>query len=446
MVKKAIPHLKLDQANPGTLHRLDELATEYMRVVQVDVDWMIRHQVQEPDKYVAIPEQDVATPLSDRWQRCAWQQACGIVRSWYANGRENPPALRTMCIQANANVVLIEPSETPAFDFWLGISTLEAGKPVRVPVSLYRRAGETLAEFPKLCTGVTLNRREGQWYATFVVERRGPKAKPSEVVGVDMGMVNIVSTSTGQRYGQISPQLRERVERATEKRRRKQKLNACLKHKGQPTVDLRDHRAEAFARNEIGRALNQMLDDLPEGAAVAMERLSVADLRLKSRLMNRALRAAQLGYVRDKLKFKLDERGIRYRSVQPAYSSQQCSHCGFTSPMNRRSQAEFCCLWCGYVANADENAASNIAERFGDGELNALPFRDVETTLALRFMRSLGERRRLPDARSASAGLELHVPSESSIPRNVPRGKEVVIERGFLTVNQPGQDPCHSCL
>ena len=86
-----------------------------------------------------------------------------------------------------------------------------------------------------------------------------------------------------------------------------------------------------------------MLDDLPAGAAVALERLSVRDMRFKSRQMNRDLRAAQLGYVRDKLKFKLDERGIRYRSVQPAYSSQQCSQCGFTLPLNRRSQAEFRC-------------------------------------------------------------------------------------------------------
>ena len=65
--------------------------------------------------------------------------------------------------------------------------------------------------------------------------------------------------------------------------------------------------------------------------------------------------------------------------------------------MNRRSQAEFRCLWCGYEANADKNAASNIAERFSDEELNTLPFRAVETILAIRFMR------RLPDARSASA-------------------------------------------
>jgi transposase len=128
---------------------------------------------------------------------------------------------------------------------------------------------------------------------------------------------------------------------------------------------------------------------------VALERLSVKDMRAnakhspKSREMNRALRASQLGYARDKLKFKLDERGIRYRSVQPAYSSQQCCRCGFTFSMNRRSQDTFVCLWCGYTANADENAASNIAERFGDEELNAVPFRQVETVLAIRFMRSL---------------------------------------------------------
>jgi hypothetical protein len=42
----------------------------------------------------------------------------------------------------------------------------------------------------------------------------------------------------------------------------------------------------------------------------------------------------------------------------------------------------------------------SLAERFGDEELNSLPFRDVETLLALRFMR------RLPDARNASAGLD----------------------------------------
>jgi len=90
-----------------------------------------------------------------------------------------------------------------------------------IPITLYERARETLALFPKLCSGVTLNRRDDEWFATFVVERKGPKAQSSKVVGVDIGMVSIVSTSEGRRYGQVSPELRRRVERANAKRRRK---------------------------------------------------------------------------------------------------------------------------------------------------------------------------------------------------------------------------------
>lgn len=450
---------------------MDELAAEHRRVVQAYVDWLIGHEVRQPNKYADIPEQDIPTRLSDRWQRCAWQQACGIVKSWYSNQRQNSPVLRNICLQANANVVVIEPSETPTFDFLLRISTLETGKPIRVPLTLYGRAKKVIAEFPKLCTGVTLNRRDGQWYATFVVERHGKKPKSKAVIGVDIGMANIVSTSEGRRYGQISPELRRRVERSAAKRRRKQKLNVCLKRKGLPTIDLTDHRAEAFARNETGQALNQMIAGLPTGAAVTVERLTVKDMRFKSRQMNRALRVSQLGYVRDKLKFKLDtcptpqvlgERCIRYRSVQPAYSSQECSQCGFILSLNRRSQAEFECLptgglrlWCGHSANSDENAGANLAKRFGDEALNTLPFRDVEAALAERFMR------RFPDpasrtagrcARSASARLELQ-PSVTPAPPQVqvwlPRGK-VAATVGSVepppTANQPGQDPCHICL
>jgi hypothetical protein len=78
-VKKAITHLKLDQANPGKLQKLDELAAEHQRVVQRYADWLIAHKNHQPDKYAEIPRQDISTNLSDRWQRCAWQQACGMV-------------------------------------------------------------------------------------------------------------------------------------------------------------------------------------------------------------------------------------------------------------------------------------------------------------------------------------------------------------------------------
>ena len=99
----------------------------------------------------------------------------------------------------------------------------------------------------------------------------------------------------------------------------------------------------------------------------------------------------------------------------------------------------FHCQWCGYAANADENAAQNIAERFGDDELNALSFRAVETVLALRFLH------RLPVARSATAGLELQ--SEIWLPRGKPVAHRCEAAHALpMTVNQPGQNPCHNCL
>jgi IS605 OrfB family transposase len=174
-----------------------------------------------------------------------------------------------------------------------------------------------------------------------------------------------------------------------------------------------------------------MLDEFPTGAAAAIEKLTVKDMKFKSKQMNRVLRAGQLSYIRDRLKFKLDERGIRYRSVQPAYSSQECSQCGFTFSMNRRTQAEFECLWCGFRTHADLNSSTNLAERFDDEVLNSLSFRDVQMELALRFMRQL------PGAGRASAGLELQS-DECTI--WLPRGKVVVLVREPppSTVNQPG--------
>ena len=399
-MKKALTHLKLNRANTGKLQKLDDLATEHQRVVQAYCDWLIAREVREPDKYADIPEADIPTPLSDRWQRCAWQQACGIVQSWYSNERTNPPVLRTFCLQGNANVIKLEPATTPTFDFWLKISTLDKRQPIEIPLRLYRRAKETLQKYPKLCTGVTLNKREGQWYATLAVEKPGKKPTATKpVVGVDIGMVSMTATSTGEQYGQVSEALAKRVEQQATRLARKQKLNGCLERKGRPTVSLSDRKAEAFARNEIGRALNELVENLPSGSPVALERLQVQDMRFKSRRMNRRLRASQLGYLRDKLKFKLDEQGIRYRSVQPAYSSQECFHCGFVHENNRRSQAAFECVNCGYVENADVNAARNIAKRFGDDELNGLSFRDVKAVLESRFLRRLS-----PDACSASAG------------------------------------------
>ena len=53
----------------------------------------------------------------------------------------------------------------------------------------------------------------------------------------------------------------------------------------------------------------------------------------------------------------------RVEKITAAYTSQTCNTCGNRAPENRKNQAVFQCVACGHQANADVNAARNIADR-----------------------------------------------------------------------------------
>jgi IS605 OrfB family transposase len=52
--------------------------------------------------------------------------------------------------------------------------------------------------------------------------------------------------------------------------------------------------------------------------------------------------------------------GVPVVYVNPAYTSQTCSRCGHCEQDNRKSQAKFRCVACGFSAPAGLNAAENI--------------------------------------------------------------------------------------
>ncbi len=62
-----------------------------------------------------------------------------------------------------------------------------------------------------------------------------------------------------------------------------------------------------------------------------------------------------------KIKYKAEEKGIKVIFINPQYTSQRCSECGHIHKDNRQEQAIFKCVKCGFGANADYNAAKNIA-------------------------------------------------------------------------------------
>ena len=64
-----------------------------------------------------------------------------------------------------------------------------------------------------------------------------------------------------------------------------------------------------------------------------------------------------------KVKYKAQDAGIEVVMISPKYTSQRCNKCGVIDKENRKSQEVFECINCGHKANADVNAARNIATK-----------------------------------------------------------------------------------
>lgn len=96
------------------------------------------------------------------------------------------------------------------------------------------------------------------------------------------------------------------------------------------------------------------------------------------------------------LSYKAKMQGIKIILVDPHYTSQTCSHCGYTDKHNRKSQKHFLCKSCGLSTNADINAASNIelltrvtrSNELPRGDINHPDAKDVDSEGLLRQLKT----------------------------------------------------------
>lgn len=413
---KAVTHIRLEAMNGGKLAALDALAQMYLLLCQQYVTLLCGEEA--PEKFRAPC---FATPLSERWQRVAIQQAAGIAQSWRTNRAQayqdyvdnlldyhdlqtegngdaeeleptwkewNLPTLAQVCIQTNANVAMLEPSHDSTFDYWLKISTLELRKPLLIPIHLADYHREVLAG-KTINSSMTLNKRETGWWLTLSYDEVVPiQTKPdAAVIGVDVGIANFLTTSDRKHYGTFHGKLRERQKRDREKRRRKAKLRTCLEKKGikklPSTSSKSGQRLSRHVKQEINRAVNQCFAE-HEGAQFAYERLSVATMKYKARAMNAYLYASHLAHIPQQIAWNTAKRGVQARRVKSAYTSQECSRCHSVDKANRPDQQTFCCVVCGFEVHADVNADLNIEHRWADEELHTCKSRQAVKALLLR--------------------------------------------------------------
>jgi IS605 OrfB family transposase len=204
--------------------------------------------------------------------------------------------------------------------------------------------------------------RNGKWllYATFDVPAV-PQAEPTNgFLGVDMGIVNIATTSAGDRAaGTRLNRYRKRQQRL---RARLQAKRTCSARRLLKKRRRKEARFAAGLNHQISKRI--VAEAQRTGRGIAVEQLTGIRARVRLRKPQRAAlhswAFAQLGVF---LGYKASAAGVAFVAVDPAYTSQTCHQCGWVDKRNRRSQAEFECGRCRFVGHADHNAAINIASR-----------------------------------------------------------------------------------
>jgi transposase len=225
--------------------------------------------------------------------------------------------------------------------------------------------------------------RAGRWHVAFAVSP-APVPAPSngQTVGIDRGVTVSAALSTGQLLHAPALTAREqarlmrlqrklaRARRGSNGRGRIKRAIARLKVR---EADRRKDWAEKVStgiarRFDVIRIEDLQITNMTRSATGTRENPG-RNVRAKAGL-NRGILASGWGLLVRRLQ---DKAPGRVEKIKPAYTSQRCSACGRVDRGSRESQAVFRCTACGFAANADVNAAINIAAghavtaRGGDG-------------------------------------------------------------------------------
>jgi IS605 OrfB family transposase len=217
---------------------------------------------------------------------------------------------------------------------------------------------------------VDLVSRNGHFYLYATVEL--PDGTPVEVkdfLGVDLGVVNLATTSDGQTFtGEGIERTRQRYHR---RRQILQKAAAGRKRRGKRPKNIRralrrTKGREARFRRDTNHVISKRLVGLAKdtGRGIALEELT--GIRDRARFRKRQ-RARMSGWAFSQLRafvtYKAGLAGVPLRLVDPRNTSRTCSRCGHCEQANRKTQAEFVCKSCGFACHADLNGARNIRAR-----------------------------------------------------------------------------------
>jgi putative transposase len=325
-----------------------------------------------------------------------------------------------MNMALDSKVALISgkrPGEAKTFNYWIRLSSTEKGHPSYIPLSTNDHYENIPGRRRNFCQINVSD--DNELYVLLIkdVSRELDYVPQTPKVALDIGLSTLFVTDKGDLIGRNffgALKQYDSVINELAANRQRQELKVKSRRYNNLIGDIRE-----FTKNEINRALNRVVD-LYKPAELVVEKLDFRNPDL-SRRINRLISWFGKSAVKKKLHCLAEKYGIEITRVNPAYTSQMCSACGYVDRGNRTSQAEFKCKCCNSGIHADVNAGRNHLARSSDKVIDV--YKSKETVLRILTVRFLSSAERIP---------RLYSRAKDLLPWN-PYFKEALAQsKGFL--------------
>jgi IS605 OrfB family transposase len=215
-------------------------------------------------------------------------------------------------------------------------------------------------------TESTVTQREGDYYLHLGFRKPKPEkkvetqddAEDRTVLGVDLGIVNIATTSTA--YFASGRELQHRHQEFERIRGNLQETGTQSAHR---TIQQMGGRESRYVRDILHCVANEIIEEALTYNCEYIVFENLRHIRERAPPVKEFHQWAHRQLV-DLVEYKAESEGVRVEYVSPRNTSRRCPECGHTSKENRVRQAEFKCEKCGETANADYVGAKNIGWRY----------------------------------------------------------------------------------
>ena len=187
------------------------------------------------------------------------------------------------------------------------------------------------------------------------------KAIPTSIVGIDLGIKDLVITSDGVKYSNDNILMKyekrlKRLQRELSRREKGSKNYLKTKEK----IARVHSKIKNYRKHYLNDIANEIVD---EHDIIVTEDLKVQDMfKDKKKAFNKSLSDAAFSTLRSLIEWKCKIKGKIYYKINTYYpSSQICSTCGYKNEkLKDLSIREYDCPKCGSYNDRDINASLNI--------------------------------------------------------------------------------------